>query len=53
MNLREFVAILECQKPEASEFLVMAMNEDKLPLSIKSFMVDVEAETVWLKVEDY
>ena len=53
MNLREFVAVLDCQKPEASEFLVMAMDEEKLPLSIKSFRIDKEAETVWLNVEDY
>lgn len=53
MNLREFVAILEAQKPEASEHLMMAMQaQDGLPLGIKSLRVDDEADTVWLIVEE-
>lgn len=53
MNLREFVAILEAQKPEASEHLMMAMRaEDSLPLNIAAIYIDDEADTVWLKVEE-
>ena len=55
MNLRELVADLECQgKPEASEFLVAAMNaENNEPMSVKGFRIDEEAETVWLDVDYY
>jgi hypothetical protein len=48
MNLRELVAALECQKPEASEFQVMMMDETWQPLLVKDIGVDAEVNTVWL-----
>ncbi len=53
MNLREFVAILEAQKPEASEHQIMAINaDDYLPLDVVALRVDNESNTVWLKVQE-